>query len=67
MFLKEIERATPLPEPSTGIVHLFAFAPEKTEHLMRFTQEVMRGEGELPIGLRELIAARTSKANACPF
>ena len=67
MFLKEIKAATPLPAPSTGIMHLFAFAPQMTKHLMAFTQEVMRGDGELPIGLRELIAARTSKANACPF
>ena len=67
MFLPEIEQATPLIPGATGIMHLFAFAPRMTEHLMRFTQEVMRGEGELPVGLRELIAARTSKANACPF
>ena len=67
MFLKEIEAATPLFEGATGIMHLFAFRPRATEHLMAFTQEVMRGPGELPAGLRELIAARTSKANACPF
>lgn len=67
MFLKEVENSTPLPEPATGIRHLFAFAPQMTQHLMAFTQEVMRGPGELPVGLRELIAARTSKANACPF
>lgn len=67
MFLKELESTTSLPAGSAGIMRLFAFAPQMTKHLMAFTQEVMRGEGELPIGLRELIAARTSKANACPF
>ena len=67
MFLKEIEAATPLPPPASGIMHLFAFAPRLTQHLMAFTQELMRGDGSLPVGLRELIAARTSKANACPF
>lgn len=67
MFLPEVEQTTRLAPGATGIMHLFAFAPQMTEHLMRFTQEVMRGEGELPVGLRELIAARTSKANACPF
>ena len=67
MFLPEIKQATKLEPGATGIMHLFAYAPEMTQHLMAFTQSVMRGEGELPVGLRELIAARTSKANACPF
>jgi alkylhydroperoxidase family enzyme len=49
------------------ILHLFAFKPEATQHLMAFTEAVMRAPGELPVGLRELIAARTSKVNACPF
>jgi alkylhydroperoxidase family enzyme len=49
------------------IWHLFAFQPRATEHLARFTQEIMRGESPLSPGLRELIAARTSSENLCPF
>ena len=67
MFLEEIKRATPQVNGMPEIVHLFAFRPEVTQHLMSFTEAVMRGPGELPVGLRELIAARTSTANACPF
>ena len=67
MFVPEIKTATPEVNGMPEILHLFAFKPNATRHLMAFTQEVMRGEGELPVGLRELIAARTSKANDCPF
>lgn len=49
------------------IWHLFAFAPQATEHLARFTQEVMRGPSPLSAGMRELIAAFTSSRNQCPF
>jgi alkylhydroperoxidase family enzyme len=49
------------------IWHLFAFLPGATEHLARFTQEILRGPAPLSPGLRELIAAYTSKRNACPF
>ena len=49
------------------IWHLFAFRPQATEHLARFTQEVMRGEAPISPGMRELIAAYTSQVNACPF
>ncbi len=49
------------------ISDLFAFRPEKTEHLARFTQAVMRGPSELSPGQRELIAAFTSDRNGCPF
>ena len=49
------------------IWHLFAFHPKATEHLARFTQEVMREESPLSPGLRELIAAYTSYENHCPF
>jgi alkylhydroperoxidase family enzyme len=80
MFLKEIEekpvtgaigdrmaamRAQGAPIPQ--IWHLFAFKPDMTQHLARFTQEVMRGPSPLPPGLRELIAAFTSSQNQCPF
>lgn len=49
------------------IWHLFAFLPQATEHLARFTQEIMRGPAPLSPGIRELIAAFTSAQNHCPF
>ena len=49
------------------IWHLFGFRPEATEHLARFTQEIMRGPSPLSSGMRELIAAYTSNRNECPF
>ena len=50
-----------------GIMHLFAYKPEATGHLERFSQAVMRGPSPLSAGFRELIAAFTSKLNHCPF
>jgi alkylhydroperoxidase family enzyme len=49
------------------IWHLFAFRPEATQHLARFTQEIMREPAPLSPWLRELIAAYTSARNHCPF
>lgn len=49
------------------IWHMFAFLPQATEHLARFTQEIMREPGPLTPGFRELIAAYTSARNQCPF
>lgn len=49
------------------IWHMFAYKPHATEHLARFTQEIMHGEAPLAPGLRELIAAFTSNQNQCPF
>jgi alkylhydroperoxidase family enzyme len=49
------------------IWHMFAFKPEATAHLARFTQEIMREPAPLSPGLRELIAAYTSAGNDCPF
>jgi alkylhydroperoxidase family enzyme len=49
------------------IWHLFAYLPSATEHLARFTQEILRGPSPLSPGLRELIAAYTSRRNDCPF
>jgi len=49
------------------IWHLFAFRPQATEHLARFTQEIMRGPAPISPGIRELIAAYTSYRNDCPF
>ncbi len=57
------EQAAPIPQ----IWHLFKFKPEATEHLARFTQEIMRGPSPLAPGMRELIAAFTSRRNDCPF
>ena len=49
------------------IWHLFAYLPAATDHLARFTQEILRGPAPLSAGMRELIAAYTSKRNHCPF
>jgi alkylhydroperoxidase family enzyme len=49
------------------IWHMFAFRPQATKHLERFTQAIMREPGPLSPGLRELIAAYTSARNDCPF
>lgn len=49
------------------IWHLFAYLPSATEHLSRFTQEIVRGPSPLSAGLRELIAAYTSQRNHCVF
>lgn len=53
--------------PVPQIMHLFAFKPDRTDHLSAFTQGVMRGPSPLPPGKRELIAAFTSRRNDCPF
>ena len=53
----------PIPE----IWHLFAWKPEATDHLARFTQAVMRGPSALSPGQRELIAAFVAGKNDCPF
>lgn len=58
-------RESELPVPQ--IWHLFAFKTDRTDHLARFTQGVMRGPSPLAPGLRELVAAFTSRRNECPF
>ena len=80
MLLTDVEHAEPkgpaaasikalqaamLPVPQ--IMHLFAFKPDRTEFLSRFTQGDMRGPSPLSAGLRELIAAFTSRRNDCLF
>jgi len=80
MFLPEVEKHTGsgryaemirhmqgggLPVPQ--IMHLFAYKPDRTEYLAEFTHGVMRGSSPLAPGQRELIAAFTSRRNACPF
>jgi hypothetical protein len=80
MFLKDVEnfaaaepqatmfaemRAAAIPIPQ--ILHLFAFKPDRTDFLAKFTQGAMRGSSPLSPGQRELIAALTSKLNQCLF
>jgi len=80
MFLPQVEAAEPkgpyagpiagmrgagVPVPQ--IMHLFAYKPDRTDHLSAFTQGVMRGPSPLSPGMRELIAAFTSRRNDCPF
>ena len=80
MFLPQVEAAEPkgayatpiagmraagVPVPQ--IMHLFAYKPDRTDHLSAFTQGVMRGPSPLTPGMRELIAAFTSRRNDCPF
>ena len=80
MFLPGVEQ-NPKPSPYQALIeqmqkqgaeypqiwHLFAYLPEATEHLARFTQAILRGPAPLSPGLRELIAAYTSERNHCPF
>jgi uncharacterized peroxidase-related enzyme len=49
------------------IWHLFAFRPETTMHLARFTQGIICKPAPVSSGLRELIAAYTSKLNEYEF
>ncbi len=80
IYLPDVE-ANPQPGPYADMIrvmrssqneysqiwHLFAFKPKATDHLARFTQEIMREEAPLTPGIRELIAAYTSAQNHCPF
>lgn len=80
MFLRSLEQTPPAGSyaptiealrgagrPVPQIMYLFAYKPERTQHLSRYTQDVMRGSSPLSPGFRELIAAYTSKLNRCPF
>jgi uncharacterized peroxidase-related enzyme len=49
------------------ILHLFRFKRRCTDHLVRFTEEVMRGPSPLSPGLRELIGAFISRRHECSF
>ena len=79
-FLGEVEQSPPkgayvgpitamqaagIPVPQ--IMHLFAYKPDRTDHLAAFTQGVMRGPSPLSPGIRELIAAFVSRRNDCLF
>jgi len=81
MFLPEVENSPQPDSPYTPLIqaalaagreypkiwHLFAFKPHATQYLAQFTQEIMREDAPLSSGFRELIAARTSRRNDCPF
>lgn len=62
-FKKLREAGKGIPE----ILHLFRFKKRSTDHLVRFTEEVMRGPSPLSRGLRELIGAYVSSRNQCGF
>jgi alkylhydroperoxidase family enzyme len=49
------------------IWHLFAYLPDATQHLARFTQAILRGPSPLSAGMRELIAGYVSSRNQCLF
>ena len=80
IYLADVE-ANPQPGPYADMIrvmrssqneysqiwHLFAFKPKATDHLARFTQEIMREDAPLTPGVRELIAAYTSAQNHGPF
>ena len=79
MFLPDVE-GNPQPGPYRELIetmrgfgeypqiwHLFGYLPSATVHLARFTQEILRGPSPLSPGMRELIAAYTSRRNDCPF
>jgi hypothetical protein len=80
MFLPEVEQ-NPKPSAWRDVIsatksagkteypqiwHMFAYLPAATDHLARFTQEIMREAAPLSPGVRELIAAYTSYENDCP-
>lgn len=80
IFLRDVEQAAKASQagaqftemekqgvPVPQILYLFAFKPQMTGHLARFTQELMRGPSPLSPGMRELIAAFTSSRDQCPF
>jgi len=80
MYLKEIEsrpargmtalafkRLRDAGETIPDILHLFRFKRRATDHLVRFTEEVMRGPSPLSPGIRELIGAYVSKKNQYCF
>ena len=80
MFLPDVEQ-NPQPGPYRALIepmqaagaeypqiwHLFAYLPSATQHLARFTQEILRGPAPLSPGMRELIAAYVSKRNSAAF
>jgi uncharacterized peroxidase-related enzyme len=80
LFLPGVEH-NPQPSPYADLIHsmqaagseymqiwhLFAYKPEMTAHLARFSQAILRDPAPISPGIRELIAAYTSALNQCPF
>jgi uncharacterized peroxidase-related enzyme len=62
-----IDAATSRDAEYSKIWDLFAFQPDFTVHLARFTQGVLRQPASISPGIRELIAAYTSFQNQCGF
>ena len=67
MFIQELKTATPQADGQSDLRRLFAYDPSRTQHLLEFTQAVMRAPGALSAGERELLAAMTSRENRCLF
>lgn len=80
MFLRDVESAEPRGphaeiiarleaegRPVSQLLRMFAYKPDRTRFLARFTQGVMRGPSPLTPAQRELIAALTSRRNNCTF
>src|SRR6056297_1525197 len=55
-----------LPDPA-HLSDLYARFPDNVQPLMVYTDGLLRGEGEVSIGERELIATYVSALNACTF
>lgn len=55
-----------LPAEAT-LADLFSRFPDKAGHLFQYIEAILRDEGELPVGEREMIAAYVSGLNACTF
>ncbi len=64
LYLEGVKRG---PADMPLIRDLLAHKPEMTRALNDFTEAVMRGPSPLGPGMRELIAAFTSKCNDCVF
>src|SRR5574339_484767 len=62
-----IERAKAGGGEYSKIWDLFAFQHDITVHMGRFTHGVLRQPASITPGLRELIAAYTSRLNECGF
>ena len=67
MFIAHLKESTPQAKGQSDLRHLLAYDPDRTKHLLEFTQAVMRHPGPLSPGERELIAAMTSRDNRCLF
>ena len=67
MFIPHFKHATPQADGQSDLRRLFAYDPDRSKHLLEFTQAAMRSPGPLSPGERELLAAMTSRENACLF